>query len=90
MPNTSNSIAPYLLPLDRAADSSLVGAKAARLADAIAADLPVPSALVLTDKAFQLFLRHNALQEEIDKACRGLDPAQPIPIAQAAKRISRL
>lgn len=53
-------------------DVSFAGGKGANLGEMYRARLPVPEAFVVTTKAYELFAKHNGLEEEIDKILAGV------------------
>jgi len=68
-----------------------VGGKNANLGEmAGAVGLPVPRGFALTTAAYQLFLDHNQLGPEIDKAQRAVDPEVPDTLMEASQIIQTL
>lgn len=68
-----------------------VGGKNANLGEmAGAVGLPVPRGFALTTTAYQAFLDHNELAQEIDKAQRAVDPDQSETLVQASQTIQGL
>ncbi|MFH1914619.1 MAG: PEP/pyruvate-binding domain-containing protein [Pseudomonadota bacterium] len=68
-----------------------VGGKNANLGEmAGAVGLPVPRGFALTTAAYQLFLDHNQLGSEIDKAQRAVDPERPETLMEASQVIQTL
>lgn len=83
---------PHLLALRGAMDRpDLAGGKAANLARAaFQAGLRVPPALVLTARAFQLFLAASGLRPRLDRLLRQADLSRPEDLAALCARMQSL
>ncbi len=68
-----------------------VGGKNANLGEmAGVLGLPVPRGFALTTAAYQMFLEHNDLADEIDKAQRAVDPESSESLVEASEAIQAL
>jgi pyruvate,water dikinase len=72
---------------DTSAGLSQAGGKGASLARLAAAGLPVPDGFHVTTAAYEQFVAYNQLEAEISNALAATDPAQPVTLEAAARRI---
>jgi phosphohistidine swiveling domain-containing protein len=72
---------------DTSAGLSQLGGKGASLARLAAAGLPVPDGFHVTTAAYKQFVTYNHLEAEISNALAASDPAQPVTLEAAARRI---
>lgn len=68
-----------------------VGGKNANLGELLnKVRLPIPEGFAITTRAYELFLEHNALIDEINRFRRDLDPNEPAILNQVSEEIQRL
>ncbi|MDP3181309.1 MAG: PEP/pyruvate-binding domain-containing protein [Desulfobaccales bacterium] len=68
-----------------------VGGKSAHLGEVLnSVHLPIPAGFAITTHAFEAFLAHNDLRDEINKRKMALDPQVPQTLAQVSEEIQQL
>jgi len=68
-----------------------VGGKSANLGEVLnKVHLPIPAGFAVTTRAFQAFLAHNDLVDEINKRKMALDPQDPQTLAAVSEEIQQL
>ena len=68
-----------------------VGGKSAHLGEVLnSVQLPIPAGFAITTHAFEAFLAHNDLRDEINKRKMALDPQVPQTLAQVSEEIQQL
>ncbi|MCL4502194.1 MAG: PEP-utilizing enzyme, partial [Deltaproteobacteria bacterium] len=68
-----------------------VGGKSANLGEVLnRAGLPIPAGFAITTKAFEVFLAHNDLEDEINKRKMELDPQDPPSYKRVSDDIQQL
>ncbi len=83
--------APFVRPLEAlAGDADAAGGKAANLARAAAAGVPVPPGFTVTTGAFRYFLEACELRPKINRHLRRVDLSRPGEVAEAAAAIREL
>jgi len=68
-------------------DIGLVGGKGANLGEMVNTGFPVPPGFIVTSKAYQYFIKKNALQEKIKKHLSLLDINDPESLNRVSKNI---
>lgn len=81
---------PYVSPLAGAVDPAQFGGKALRLAEMQCLGYSIPSAVVVTVRAFRRMLDENGLDKRIEALVRPLSKTDPKATAAAAARIEAL
>jgi pyruvate,water dikinase len=82
-----------VLPLNRVNKDMVdaVGGKNASLGEALTrVGLPIPQGFAITTRAYELFLAHNDLVDEINKKKMELDPRDPQTVQQVSQEIQKL
>ena len=92
-PKKETQISEYILPYDHLTKDMVdwVGGKSANLGEVKnKVGLPVPQGFAITTRAFEAFLSHSDLVDEINKRKMEIDPRDPETIEQASRDIQGL
>ncbi len=81
---------PYTCPLSHASDPTNVGGKAYNLSRMLQLGIEVPTAYVVTTRAFDDFLDETRLRTPITALCAGLSAREPEHIREMSEKIRHL
>lgn len=92
-PKKEAGVIEYTVPFDRITKELVdwVGGKSANLGEVMnRVGLPVPPGFAITTRAFEAFLGHQELVEEINRRKMEIDPRDPETIEQTSRNIQEL
>jgi len=87
------AVTEFILPYERLTKELVdwVGGKSANLGEVLnKVNLPIPPGFAITTRAFEAFLAHNDLRDEINKRKMALDPLNPQTLAAVSQEIQEL